>query len=116
VPFRLLGNDPELYGEYDRLRSEGEFRLAVADPSIILIVTLAIISSPVWLYALIGVIILEVLGIRKVDASTALLIDAIRAGRVTGTASGQRSRTTMNRTPAIGSGSSILGKAIQSGV
>jgi xanthine/uracil/vitamin C permease (AzgA family) len=83
VPFRLLGNDPELYGEYDRLRSEGEFRLAVADPSIILIVTLAIISSPVWLYALIGVIILEVLGIRKVDASTALLIDAIRAGRVT---------------------------------
>jgi hypothetical protein len=82
VPFRLMGKDPELYGEYDRLRSEGDFRLAVADPSLVLTIQLSITESWLWLVALPGVIILQVLGAQKISASNNLLLDAIRAGRV----------------------------------
>jgi hypothetical protein len=82
VPFRLIGKEPELYGEYDRLRSEGEFRLAIAEPGILLFAFLAVSESWLWLIGLLGVIALEVLGLRKTDEADNLLYDALRVERV----------------------------------
>jgi hypothetical protein len=82
VPFRLIGKEPELYGEYDRLRSEAEFRLAVSGPLLVLITLLASSFSLWWAFALPMPIFLLYTGVQQQRAADDVLFDAIRAGRV----------------------------------
>ncbi|HEY8543715.1 MAG TPA: hypothetical protein VIL36_01660 [Acidimicrobiales bacterium] len=45
---RLLGTNRDLYGDYDRLLSEGELRLAVSGPSVLLAVAVALQVPAPW--------------------------------------------------------------------
>ncbi len=83
VPFRLMGKEPELYGEYDRLRAEGEFRFEISTPLTILIAVHAAETSAWWyLVAFPFGLALSVTGLRQMASATDILLDAIRANRV----------------------------------
>ena len=52
VPERIVGEKPETYERWDRLRAEGEFREAIVPPIIAIIVALAAHRTVTWPYAL----------------------------------------------------------------
>jgi hypothetical protein len=55
VRFRLMGDEPELYGEIDRARAEAELRVAIALPLVVIGAVLGIRTSPWWAGLGIGV-------------------------------------------------------------
>jgi hypothetical protein len=81
VPFRLMGKEPELYGEHDRLRSEAEFRLTISIPLVLLIYAL-MLTSLWWALLLPLPFLLFYTGSQQREAADDVLFDAIRAGRV----------------------------------
>jgi hypothetical protein len=78
----LVGERPQLFAEVDRLRAEGELRLAVAPPIVALNVLLVIEGSLWWLLALPAALVLFVQGIRRDSDSKKVIADAIQLGRV----------------------------------
>lgn len=78
----LLGDRPELFAEVDRLRAEGDLRLAVVPPALALIVLLALQVSVFWLVAVLGVILLFVQGLQRESDSRKMVSDAIYFGRI----------------------------------
>lgn len=78
----LVGEQPELFAEVDRLRAEGEFRLAVTPPLLCLIVLLAVKDSWLWLLALAAVLLLFVQGIKRDADSRRLIADAMSVEKV----------------------------------
>lgn len=78
----LVGERPELFAEVDRMRAEGELRLAVVPPLTALIILLAILHSVVWLVGLVAVALLLIQGIRREEDSRKIIADAITFGRI----------------------------------
>ena len=78
----LVGDRPELFAEVDRLRAEGELRLAVAPPISALIILLAATASLWWLLAFPAGLILFVQGIQRNADSKRVIADAIQLGRI----------------------------------
>jgi hypothetical protein len=79
---RLVGNDPALFSEFDRLRSEAEFRVGITPP----LLTLALVASFVWSWWIaLALLVCPVLvneGIRRADAAGDLLVDALVLDKV----------------------------------
>jgi hypothetical protein len=74
----LLGKEAELFAAYDRLNAEYEFRIGVTPPLIALILTLAVRWTPIWLLALLPLLLLLKTGSeRRMDAGD-VLADAFR--------------------------------------
>lgn len=78
----LVGDRPELFGEVDRLRAEGELRLAVVPPLLGLDVLLAIEGSAWWLCGIALVALLLAQGIARDSDARKLIADAMQVGRV----------------------------------
>jgi len=78
----LVGKEPELFAEVDRLRSEGELRLAVIPPFVGLLVLLACNASAWYLVALGPVLALLDQGVRRMNSSRQLVADAKARGLV----------------------------------
>jgi hypothetical protein len=88
--FRLLSEQPDLFSEADRLRGEGQFRLAVVAPLVALVVTLGVSEQHIsrwWEYlasiavlASIGVLARQ--GLDRLEESGDRVVDALRAGKV----------------------------------
>jgi hypothetical protein len=81
VPLRLLGEGKqrEIYGEFDRLRAEAEFRASIALPLAVVICVLAWRTSLLWLLALAVPAILIVEALQNVTAAADVLAESIRA-------------------------------------
>jgi len=79
---RLIGTDQELYNEFDRLRSEADFRLALGLPSMVLTAVIAQQTSPFAYIALTFSLTLIVLGRRSHLAAFTALAQWIAADRV----------------------------------
>lgn len=79
----LVGDQPLLFAEVDRLRAEGELRLAVAPPLFALTILLAVLQSPLWLIALVAVSLLWVQGWRRDEDARKVISDAVYVGRIT---------------------------------
>lgn len=82
VPARLLGNDPDLFNAYDRLQAESQFRLAISFPISAVAVALSVIDHPGWIVFLVMPAALCLTGLQRRRESTAVLAEAILAGRV----------------------------------
>ena len=78
----LVGDKPELFAEVDRLRSEGDLRVAVTPPLAAITLGLAILQSPWWTVGIGLLIVLASQGIGKVDESRKVIADAISQGKV----------------------------------
>ena len=85
----LVGDRPELFAEVDRLRAEGELRLAVIPPLAFLIGLLAVESSLWWLCAVGGLVLLLRQGVQRSTDSRKLIADAMRRGLVKSSGIGQ---------------------------
>lgn len=90
---RLIGDHRELFADYDRLKSEGQFRFAVVPPLLALTVILSLIWTPWIAIGAIGTPILLRQAIRKSDAASDLLIDSVLIRRIDAPAFEQLSRT-----------------------
>jgi hypothetical protein len=73
----LVGGDPQLFAEVDRLRSEGELRLSVVLPLSALLVLAVIQGSPWWLAGFPIVAVLLVNGVLRDRDSRSLIVSAI---------------------------------------
>jgi len=78
----LVGDQSELFAEVDRLRAEGELRVAVVPPLLALGILLAIEDSYWWLLLLPAVASLFVQGVQKHLDSKKIIADASQVGRV----------------------------------
>jgi hypothetical protein len=79
----LLTEDPTLFNEGDRARSEAELRLGVALPLLALSVVLAVrYSNALWLLLATGSVTLWFSGTRRRRDAEAVVVDAFRAGKV----------------------------------
>ncbi len=83
----LVGDQSELFAEVDRLRAEGEFRLAVTPPLVAIGVLCALDVSLWWLAILPAAVILFFQGMRSDTDSKKSIADAIRIGRVSAASS-----------------------------
>ena len=81
LPARLLGRDQELYGAYDRLRAEAEFRASIALPMVPLACALTAQIDRLWLLALALPALLFAEAIIRNRAAGDLLAEALRAQR-----------------------------------
>lgn len=82
VERRLIAKNAELYGQFDRLKAESDFRLAISPPLLALTVALAVESSPWFLFGVVFVGLLTFSGwLRGREAGDAL-IDAMLAADV----------------------------------
>jgi hypothetical protein len=85
---RLIGDQPDLYAEAVRLRSEGELRSAITPPLAALTIVLASSVGPWWValtvlgIGLAVVAVLWELGHRRRRASNDLLVEALALDRV----------------------------------
>ena len=78
----LVGDQPQTFGEADRLRGEGELRLAVVPPVVALSSLLAITENVAWLSALLGAAILLWEGVAREDEARSLVAKAIAHNKV----------------------------------
>jgi hypothetical protein len=78
----LVGSQPELYAEVDRLRSEGEVRVAVVPPLSGLALLATVTVSTAWLIAILTIGLLLDQGARRISESQDLIADAIERGSV----------------------------------
>jgi hypothetical protein len=79
---RLIGSHNELFSQYDRLRAESEFRLALVTPLIGLMITLSVLGSWAWLFGITAPVLLYIQGLSASQQSGDLLVDALSIGRV----------------------------------
>jgi hypothetical protein len=79
---RLVGKEPDVYGAYDRLRAESEFRLGVAVPLAILFIALAYRSTPLWVLGILPCIALAELGRRSSMQAFGQLAESLNAKRL----------------------------------
>jgi hypothetical protein len=77
----LVGDQPQTFGETDRLRSEGELRLALVPPLLALTCVLAVTNSPLWLLAVPGIAVLLWQGVQREDEARRVIASAISFGR-----------------------------------
>lgn len=82
----LVGDQPELFAEVDRLRSEGELRTAVSLPLIALALICGMEVSWWWLLVIPAVLILFQQGIAKDLAARTSIANAIRLGKASSAA------------------------------
>lgn len=82
----LVGDQPELFAEVDRLRSEGELRTAVSLPLVAIAVLCAFEVSFWWLLMLPAIWILFQQGIAKGHDARTSIANAIRLGKATSVA------------------------------
>jgi hypothetical protein len=75
----LVGNEPALFAEVDRLRAEGELRITVIPPLLALTI-LASLSSPLWLFALPVLAVLLSQGVQHERDSRELIANAFTQG------------------------------------
>jgi hypothetical protein len=86
--FRLLAQQPDLHNEVDRLRGEGQFKLAIATPLLLLAIVLSATQLPAWLasisiiLALVSIGGLGWQGLDRLEDSGDRVADALRAGQV----------------------------------
>jgi len=78
----LVGAEPSLYAEVDRLRAEGDLRLTVAPPLFALIMLLTFGVSPWFVVSLLGLAALVMQGVMRKKESRGLVISAMSAGRL----------------------------------
>ncbi|MEA2442613.1 MAG: hypothetical protein QOH76_4037, partial [Thermoleophilaceae bacterium] len=78
----VVGENDRLYTEADRLRAEGELRLAVCPPLFALAVLLSVDGSGAWLFALPVTAVLFVLGVSKIQDARGVISRAIRYGTI----------------------------------
>jgi hypothetical protein len=88
----LVGQQPELFAEVDRLRAEGELRLAVALPLAALAIALTSVASPIWLLMLPATVVLAVQGNKRAADSRGLIADALSSGRIESSSVGRFQR------------------------
>ncbi|MEH0543979.1 hypothetical protein QA802_13055 [Streptomyces sp. B21-105] len=81
VPARLIGTDQELFGEFDRIRAEAEFRVSIGPP-MVLLTSVLLPHSAWWGLLVIVPILLFAHGMWLYWDSNDLLAEALRAGRV----------------------------------
>jgi hypothetical protein len=79
VATRLIDVKRDLYSEYDRLRSEADFRYAISLPIAMLLAVLAIKASPWWWIAEASVLLLFADGVRLSNDAGDALAGAVRA-------------------------------------
>ena len=79
---RLVGKEPEVYGAYDRLRAESEFRIGVAVPLAALFLTMAYRSTPIWVLGVLICVALAELGRRSSMQAFAQLAESLHAKRL----------------------------------
>jgi hypothetical protein len=82
----LVGQQEHLFAEVDRLRAEGELRLAIVPPLCALLILLAILQSWFWLLGLPAVLLLFIQGFRREADSRKVIADAIDRDLVTSSA------------------------------
>jgi hypothetical protein len=82
LAYRLLGKEDRVYDEYDRLRSEGTFRLGLALPLVALFGTFAYVDSPWWLAGLVVPVVFAYLGGASFAEAEQGLAAAVSSGRV----------------------------------
>lgn len=78
----LVGEKPQLFAEVDRLRAEGELRLAVVPPLYALCILLAVEQSAYWLIAVVPIVLLLLQGIQREADSRKIIADSIAHGEV----------------------------------
>ncbi|HWM62454.1 MAG TPA: hypothetical protein VNP96_00510 [Solirubrobacterales bacterium] len=78
----LVGDQAQLFAEVDRLRAEGELRMAVVPPLLGLMAFLAWDTSLLWLGLTPVIVVLFVQGIQKDLDSRKSIADAIWLGRI----------------------------------
>jgi hypothetical protein len=78
----LLGKEPELFGAYDRLVAEYQFRIGVGVSLISLFLTLAFRWTPLWVLALLPLLLLLKTGSERRMEAGDILADAVRRGRM----------------------------------
>lgn len=79
---RLIGDQPELFAQVDRLRAESEFRIAITPPLIALVIVLTLRLSPFWLLAAPALMSLYTSGMRRRIQGGDLVADTVLAGKV----------------------------------
>jgi hypothetical protein len=77
----LVGEQPELFAEADRIGAESELRSAVVPPLMALAILLSIQASVLWLIALIPIAQLMVQAVRREDDARRLIGSALLFGR-----------------------------------
>ncbi|GII54461.1 hypothetical protein Pth03_28500 [Planotetraspora thailandica] len=83
MPARLLGRDQELYGAYDRLNAEAEFRTGSALPLLATGIACYMQVDPsVGTSIITGAALVFVSGMKRASEASLLLLEAIRAGRL----------------------------------
>jgi len=80
LPVRLAVKEPDLWGMWDRLDAESQFRMTLAGPVIALAITLGLRLHPVWYLGIFAGVLLLGLAQRKRVAATGLLVQAVRSG------------------------------------
>lgn len=78
----LLGKDPELFTEADRLKAESQLRFAVVPPMLAIIAHLALTVTPWWWLCLIPAAILWVQGHSRNYEYETLMLGAVKLGAV----------------------------------
>jgi hypothetical protein len=83
---QLIGREPELFGEYDRLRAEAELRASLVVPGIGLGTTLMWIGGGGWravgAAVIIGAVLLVLLAKSRTHDAVDVVVSALRNGRV----------------------------------
>jgi hypothetical protein len=76
----LIGERPETFAEADRIRGEGDLRLAVAPPLVALTLLLGD-ENPVWYLGFIAILALAIQGLVKADDARGVVAAAIIFGK-----------------------------------
>jgi hypothetical protein len=79
---RLLLEDRELYGEYDRISAEAEFRVNVTPPMAVLFIILASDLSSLWLLGLLPLWWFFWQGYKRSHESVAVLMRALLVNKI----------------------------------
>jgi hypothetical protein len=89
VRSRLMAEQTTLYGEYDRIESEAEFRAALVPPLLVLVIAVTIIQflqwgmeSLLWLLILIPIAGLFLDALTRVRRADVVLLQAVSSGNV----------------------------------
>jgi hypothetical protein len=83
TPERLVGDEPAMYEQWDRLRAESEFRQAIVPPLFAIIAALfsrEVLTWPFGLFSIVPPLVILVQGIGKENKADSQLIQALEAG------------------------------------
>ena len=77
----LVGEQPEIYAEADRVRSEAEFRLALVLPTIALVIVLVVVGTPWWVFGFLAPAALLATGLAKRNEARTFIVNSIESGK-----------------------------------